>query len=98
MVRRLSWTRGERAIVSAAIADSDRNLGRRARFPVDRRESPIARGTSIRSFRWLLPARTRSWTWSRSGGVLLEGAPGIEIQIRKAGVRLARVLNETLGR
>src|SRR6267378_5712266 len=101
MVRRLVVDRGgERAIVSAPIADSDRNAWEKGPISGWIDESHrIARDTVYP----LLPVAA-----SCSNKIVdvvaigeeyySKAAPVIEIQIRKAGVRLARVLNETLGR
>jgi len=101
MVRRLVVDRGgERAIVSAPIAGSDRNAWEKGSISGWIDESHrIARDTVYP----LLPVAA-----SCSNKIVdvvaigeehySKAAPVIEIQIRKAGVRLARVLNETLGR
>ncbi len=101
MVRRLVAGRGgESAVVSAPIADSDRNAWEKGSISGWIDESHrIARDTVYP----LLPVAA-----SCSNKIVdvvaigeayySKAAPVIEIQIRKAGVRLARVLNETLGR
>ena len=101
MVRRLVVDRGgERAIVSAPIADADRNAWDKGSISGWIDESHrIARHTVYP----LLPVAA-----SCSNKIVdvvaigeeyySKAAPVIEIQIRKAGVRLARVLNETLSR
>ena len=101
MVRRLIADRGgERAIVSAPIADGDKNAWEKGSISDWTAESHrIARDAVYP----LLPVPA-----SCSGRIAevvaidqayyANSAPLIEIQIRKAGVRLARVLNETLGR
>jgi hypothetical protein len=100
MVRRLVADRGgERAIVSAPIADSDRNGWEKGSISdwIDASHR-IAGGTVYA----LLPVAA-SCSNKIVDVVALDriyyakAAPVIEIQIRKAGVRLARVLNETLG-
>jgi len=101
MVRRLIADRGgERAIVSAPIADGNRNAWEKGSISDWTGESHrIARDTVYP----LLPVAA-----SCSSKIVevvaidqpyyAKAAPLIEIQIKKAGVRLARVLNETLGR
>jgi hypothetical protein len=100
LVRRLLADRGgERAIVSTPIADGDRNAWERGSISGWIDESHrIARDTVYP----LLPVAA-----SCSNKIVdvvaidstyyVKAAPVIEIQIMKAGVRLARVLNETLG-
>jgi len=101
MVRRLISERGgERAIVSVAVADPDRNAWEKGSVPDWIGEShQIARNVAYP----LLPVA--SACSNKIAGVITidqayysKAAPLIEIQIRKAGVRLARILNETLGR
>jgi hypothetical protein len=101
MVRRLVVDRGgERAIVSATIADSDRNAWEKGPISGWINESHrIARDTVYP----LLPVAASCSNKvvdvvAIGEGYYSKAAPVIEIQIRKAGVRLARVLNETLGR
>ena len=101
LVRRLLADRGgERAIVSAPIADGDRNAWEKGSISGLIDESHrIARDTVYP----LLPVAA-----SCSNKIVdvvaidsiyyVKAAPVIEIQIRKAGVRLARVLNEALRR
>jgi hypothetical protein len=101
MVRRLVAERGgENAIVSAPIADRARKTWEKGSISDWIVESHrIARDTVYP----LLPVAA-----SCSDKILdvvvidktyyAKASPLIEIQIRKAGVRLARVLNETLGR
>ena len=101
LVRRLLADRGgERAIVSAPIADGDRNAWEKGSISGWIDESHrIARDTVYP----LLPVAA-----SCSNKIVdvvaidsiyyVKAAPVIEIQIRKAGVRLARVLNEALRR
>jgi hypothetical protein len=100
LVRRLVSDRGgERAIVSAPIADGDRNAWEKGSISdwIDGSHR-IARDTVYP----LLPV-TASCSSKIVDVVAIGDAyyaravPVIEIQIRKAGVRLARVLNETLG-
>jgi nuclease S1 len=101
MVRRLVADRGgERSIASAAIADSDRNAWEKGSISGWIGESHrIARDIVYP----LLPV-VASCSSKIVSVVAIDqtyyakAAPVIEIQIRKAGVRLARVLNETLGR
>ena len=100
MVRRLIADRsGERAIVSASIADANRNAWEKGSISDWTAESHrIARDTVYP----LLPVAA-SCSSKIVEVVAIEqpyyakAAPLIEIQIKKAGVRLARVLNETLG-
>jgi hypothetical protein len=100
IVRRLIADRGERAIVSVPIADSDRIAWEKGSISdwVDGSHR-IARDAVYA----LLPVAASCS--SKIVDVVAIGqayyakaAPSIEIQIKKAGVRLARVLNETLGR
>ena len=101
MVRRLITDRGgERAIVSAPITDGDRiawetssisdwtaeshRIARDAVYPL----LPVAASCSTKIVE--VVAIDRAY--------YVKAAPLIEVQIRRAGVRLARVLNETLGR
>ncbi len=101
MVRRLITDRGgERAIVSAPIADRNRDAWEKGSIPEWTAESHrIARDTVYP----LLPV-AGSCSSKIVGVVAIDqgyyakAAPLIEVQIKKAGVRLARVLNETLGR
>ena len=101
MLRRLISERGgERAIVSGPIADRDRNAWEKGSIADWIGEShQIARNVVYP----LLPVA--SACSNKIAGVVTIGevyyskaAPLIEIQIRKAGTRLARILNETLGR
>ncbi len=101
MVQRLVAERGgENAFVSARIADADKLAWERGSISDWMNESNLI----ARNFAYsALPVR-----FSCSGritGVLVldeayysKAAPVIETQIRRAGIRLARVLNETLGR
>ena len=101
MVRKLIADRGgERAIVSAPITDGNRNawekgsisdwtaeshrIARDAVYPL----LPVAASCS----RKIVEVVAIDQAYDASA------APLIEVQIRRAGVRLARVLNETLGR
>jgi hypothetical protein len=101
MVRRLVADRGgERAIVSAPIANGNRDawekgsisdwtveshrIARDAVYPL----LPVAASCSSKIVEVVAIDQT----------YYAKAAPLIEIQIKKAGVRLARVLNETLGR
>jgi hypothetical protein len=101
MLRRLISERGgERAIVSGPIADRDRNAWEKGSIADWIGEShQIARNVVYP----LLPVETACS--NKIAGVIAvdqayysKAAPLIEIQIRKAGIRLARILNDTLGR
>jgi nuclease S1 len=101
MVRRLIADRGgERAIVSAPVADGDRIAWEKGSISDWTAESHrIARDAVYP------PLPVAGSCSSRIVDVVAIGeayyavaAPMIEVQLRKAGVRLARVLNETLGR
>lgn len=101
MVRRLIADRGgERAIVSAQITDADSAAWERGSISDWTAESHgIARDAVYP------PLPVAGSCSSRIVGVVAIGesyyaqsAPLVEVQIRRAGVRLARVLNETLGR
>jgi hypothetical protein len=91
---------GERAFVSAPIASEDRRVWERGSIPEWIAEShAIARDFVYPA----LPVSSRCPR--RISGVVeigqvyyAQAGPVIEIQIRKAGIRLARVLNETLRR
>jgi len=101
MVRRLVADRsGERVVVSAPIADGNRNAWEKGSISDWIGESHrVARDTVYP----LLPVAA-----SCSSKIVdvvaidqtyyAKAVPVVEIQIRKAGVRLARVLNEALGR
>jgi hypothetical protein len=100
MVRRLISERGgERAIVSAAVADRDRNTWEKGSISDWIGESHrIAKDVAYP----LLPVEVACS--NKIAGVVAIGeayyskaAPLIEIQIRNAGIRLARTLNEALG-
>jgi hypothetical protein len=101
MVRRLVADRGgERAVVSAQIADGNRNAWEKGPISAWIEESHKIARDSVYP---LLPVAA-----SCSSKIVdvvaidqvyyAKAAPLIEAQIRKGGVRLARVLNETLGR
>ena len=101
MVRRLVADRGgELAIVSAPVADTDRSAWERGSISDWIAESHRIARDSVYP---LLPVAA-SCSNKIEGVVAIDrpyyakAAPVIEIQIRKAGVRLARVLNETLPR
>src|SRR5713226_4688165 len=101
LVRRLIAERGgERAIVSATIADSDRNAWEKGPISGWINESHrIARDTVYPLLSVADSCSNKVVDVVAIGeGYYSKAAPVIEIQIRKAGVRLARVLNETLGR
>jgi len=100
-VRRLVADRGgEPAIVSAPVPGRDRNAWEKGSISEWVAESHrIARDTVYP----LLPVAASCSdkivdVVAIDGPYYAKAAPVIEIQIRKAGVRLARVLNETLGR
>jgi len=101
MVRRLLAERGgERAFVSAPLSDGEKAAWGRGSISDWIREShEIARDSAYTA----LPVAASCGR--KIAGVVeidqayyAKAAPVIEIQIKKAGVRLARVLNETLGR
>ena len=101
MVQRLVAERGgENAIVSARIADADKSAWERGSISDWMIESNLIARTFV------YPALPVNFSCSgRITGVLTldqpyysKAAPIIETQIRRAGIRLARVLNETLGR
>ncbi len=101
MVRRLVAERGgERAFVSASLSDGEKSAWGKGSISDWIREShEIARDLAYTA----LPVAASCGR--KIAGVVEIGqayyakaAPVIEIQIKKAGVRLARVLNETLGR
>jgi hypothetical protein len=101
MVRRLIADRGgESAIVSAPIADGTRDAWGRGSISDWAVESHrIARDTVYP----LLPVEASCSkkiveVVAIGQAYYAKAAPVIEIQIRKAGVRLAQMLNETLGR
>jgi len=100
VVRRLVADRGgESVIVSAPVAARDRSAWERGSIAdwVDESHR-IARDTVYA----LLPVAASCSNKivdvvALDGTYYAKAAPVIEMQIRKAGVRLARVLNETLG-
>ncbi len=101
MVRRLVSERGgERTIVSAPLAEGDRHAWEKGSITdwIDETHR-VARDVAYP----LLPVPS-ACSNKITGVVAIDGdyyskaAPIIETQIRKAGVRLARVLNEVLGR
>jgi hypothetical protein len=100
MVARLIAERGgERAIVSAPIADSDRRIWERGSIA-----DWIAESHALARDRVYAPLPVAASCSDKIAEVVVIGdpyyagaAPLIEVQIRKAGVRLARVLNESLG-
>jgi hypothetical protein len=100
MVARLIAERGgERAIVSAPIADSDRRTWERGSIA-----DWIAESHTLARDRVYAPLPVAASCTDEIAEVVALGepyyagaAPLIEVQIRKAGVRLARVLNESLG-
>jgi hypothetical protein len=101
MVRRLVADRGgENAIVSAPVAARDRSAWERGSIADWVDESHRIAEATVYA---LLPVAA-SCSDKIVGVVALDrtyyakAAPVIEIQIRKAGIRLARVLNEALGR
>jgi len=100
MVRRLIADRGgEGAVVSAPVAARDRSAWERGsiadwvdeshRIAADTVYAPLPVAASCSDKIVDVVALDRAY--------YAKAAPVIEIQIRKAGVRLARVLNETLG-
>ena len=101
MLRRLIAERGgERAIVSVAVADLDRNAWEMGSISDWIGESHQIAKNAVYP---LLPVATACS--NKIAGVVTtdqeyysKAAPLIEIQIRKAGIRLARILNEALGR
>ena len=100
MVARLVASRGgERALVSAPISEGDRRAWASGSI-----SDWVAESHALALERVYAPLQLASCD-DRAPGVLEIGeayyassAPVIEIQIRKAGVRLSRVLNETLDR
>jgi nuclease S1 len=100
MVARLVAERGgERALVSAPVAERDRRAWEQGSIP-----DWIAESHALARDRVYAPLQLAS-CGDKVSGVLEIGevyyassAPVIDIQIRKAGVRLARVLNEALDR
>jgi hypothetical protein len=100
MVRRLVADRGgESAIVSAPVAARDRSAWERGSIGDWVDESHRIAGDTVYA---LLPVAASCPNKivdvvALDGTYYAKAAPVIETQIRKAGVRLARVLNETLG-
>ena len=100
MVSRLVADRGgERALVSAPIAETDRRAWERGSV-----SDWIAESHALALDRVYAPLPVAASCGDRITGVVAidqsyyaNAAPVIDIQIRKAGVRLARVLNEVLG-
>jgi hypothetical protein len=101
MMRRLIADRGgERAIVSAPIADSDRNAWEKGSISDWIGESHRIARDAVYPF---LPVAASCSSKivdvvSIDQTYYAKAVPVIEIQIRKAGVRLARMLNEALER
>jgi nuclease S1 len=101
MVARLIAERGgERAIVAAAIAESDRRIWERGSIA-----DWIAESHALARDRVYAPLPVAASCSDKIAEVIALGepyyagaAPLIEVQIKKAGVRLARVLNNTLDR
>jgi len=101
MLRRLTAGRGgERTLVSAPIADSDRRAWETGSI-----SDWIAESHALARDRVYAPLPVAASCGDRIAGVVAIGesyyasaAPVIDLQIRKAGVRLARVLNDSLGR
>jgi hypothetical protein len=100
LARLLADRGGERALVSAPIADSDRK-----RWAQGAISDWIAESHVLARDRAYAPLPATVSCGERIGGVVALGeayymnaAPVIDLQIRKAGVRLARVLNEALDR
>jgi len=99
VARLLADRGGERTLVSAPIADSDRKGWERGSI-----SDWIAESHALARDRVYAPLPVAVSCGDRIGGVVAIGedytinaAPVIDLQIRKAGVRLARVLNEVLG-
>ena len=101
MLRRLISERGgEQSIVSWPLADRDRNSWEKGSISDWIGESHQIAKNAVYP---LLPVATACS--NKIAGVIaigepyyLKAAPVIKTQIRKAGIRLARILNETLGR
>jgi nuclease S1 len=98
LARRVAERGGERALVSAPIADSDRRTWEQGSIP-----DWIAESHALARERVYAPVAASCG--HKIAGVVAIGqdyyasaAPVIEVQIRRAGVRLARVLNDSLGR
>lgn len=100
MVSRLIAGRGgERALVSAPITETDRRAWEQGSI-----SDWIAESHALALGRVYAPLPVAASCGDRITGVVaidqsyyVNAAPVIDIQIRKAGVRLARVLNEVLG-
>jgi hypothetical protein len=100
MVARLVADRGgERAFVSAPFAEGDRRAWERGSI-----SDWIAESHALALARVYAPLPVAASCGDRIAGVVVidqayyvYAAPVIDIQIRKAGVRLARVLNDVLG-
>jgi len=99
LARLLADRGGERSLVSAAIAGSDRKMWEQGAI-----SDWIAESHGLARDRVYAPLPAEVSCGERIGGVLTLGevyymnaAPVIDVQIRKAGVRLARVLNDVLG-
>ena len=101
MVARLVAGRGgEHALVSAPIAEDDRKTWEQGSI-----SDWIAESHALARDKVYAPLPVAASCTDKIAGVVAIGetyyasaAPVIEMQIRKAGVRLARVLNEALGR
>ena len=101
MVRRLIADRGgERFIVSAPITDGNRNTWEKGPISDWTAESHrIARDTVYPLLHVAVSCSSKIVeVVAIDQAYYAKAAPLIEVQIRRAGVRLARVLNETLGR
>ncbi len=101
MVRRLVAERGgERAFVSASLSDGEKSAWGKGSISDWIREShEIARDLAYTALPVAASCRRKIAGVVEIGqAYYAKAAPVIEIQIKKAGVRLARVLNETLGR
>jgi len=101
MVRRLIADRGgERVIVSAPITDGNRNTWEKGPISDWTAESHrIARDTVYPLLHVAVSCSSKIVeVVAIDQAYYAKAAPLIEVQIRRAGVRLARVLNETLGR
>ncbi|HYS75697.1 MAG TPA: S1/P1 nuclease, partial [Burkholderiales bacterium] len=101
MVRRLAAGRGgERAFVSASLSERDKAAWEKGSISGWVAESHAIAG----DFAYAALPAAASCRRKITGVVALgeayydQAAPVIEVQIRKAGVRLAKVLNEALGR
>jgi len=100
ILRRLVAGRGERAFVSASVTEREKAAWEKGSTP-----DWIAESHAIaRDFVYAKLPVASSCSRKIAGVVALDrayyddAAPVIEVQIRKAGIRLARVLNEALGR